>query len=215
METEKVMDKLRDEMAAKHGEPGIQIIGEAMTRMLRLSPDTAEAVGAEGKTLAGAFAAVRSWAEKHKTGNSCFVPPAQAVEIVCGYYGIAPIDLLARAVRELMMEQAGETAEEPQALAEAVAPEKRGGEAATVRERAAQKGEQSEPSVEDSPERAPQTRSPRPRGAEDRLAPEMAEGHEARSQAQAPRRAWPQCEAGRAAAALDLDAELDALLGDL
>ena len=71
METEKVMDKLRDEMAAKHGDPGIQIIGEAMTRMLRLSPDTAEAVGAEGKTLAGAFAAVRSWAEKHKTGNSC------------------------------------------------------------------------------------------------------------------------------------------------
>lgn len=78
MKTEKVMDKLRDEMAAKHGDPGIQIIGEAMTRMLRLSPDTAEAVGAEGKTLAGAFAAVRSWAEKHKTGNSCFVPPAQA-----------------------------------------------------------------------------------------------------------------------------------------
>lgn len=153
METEKVMDKLRDEMAAKHGDPGIQIIGEAMTRMLRLSPDTAEAVGAEGKTLAGAFAAVRSWAEKHKTGNSCFVPPAQAVEIVCGYYGIQPFDLLARAVRELMMEQNGETAEEPQALAEAAAPEKRGGETATVR--------------------------------------------------------------GRAAAALDLDAELDALLGDL
>lgn len=165
METEKVMDKLRDEMAAKHGDPGIQIIGEAMTRMLRLSPDTAEAVGTEGKTLAGAFAAVRSWAEKHKTGNSCFVPPAQAVEIVCGYYGIQPFDLLARAVRELMMEQNGETAEEPQALAEAAEPEKRGGEAATVRERTAQKGEQSEPSVEDSPERAPQTRSPRPSGA--------------------------------------------------
>ena len=181
METEKVMDKLRDEMAAKHGEPGIQIIGEAMTRMLRLSPDTAEAVGAEGKTLAGAFAAVRSWAEKHKTGNSCFVPPAQAVEIVCGYYGIAPIDLLARAVQELMMEQNGETAEEPQALAEAEAPEKRGGEATTVRGRAAQKGEQSEPSRED-----------------------MAQPSAA---------AKPATVRGRAA--LDLDAELDALLGDL
>lgn len=95
METEKVMDKLRDEMAAKHGDPGIQIIGEAMTRMLRLSPDTAEAVGTEGKTLAGAFAAVRSWAEKHKTGNNCFVPPAQAVEIVCEYYGLPDIAVLA------------------------------------------------------------------------------------------------------------------------
>lgn len=152
MKTEKVMDKLRDEMAAKHGDPGIQIIGEAMTRMLRLSPDTAEAVGTEGKTLAGAFAAVRSWAEKHKTGNNCFVPPAQAVEIVCEYYGLPDIAVLARAVGELTAEQTGGTAE-AQAHTEAAEPEKRDGEAATVR--------------------------------------------------------------GRAAAALDLDAELDALLGDL
>ena len=36
-------------------------------------------------------------------------------------------------------------------------------------------------------------RSPRPREAEGRLAPEMAESHEARSQAQAQRRAWSQC----------------------
>ena len=119
METEKVMDKLRDEMAAKHGDAGIQIIGEAMTRMLRLSPDTAEAVGTEGKTLAGAFAAVRSWAEKHKTGNSCFVPPAQAVEIVCEYYGLPDIAVLARAVGELTAEQTGGTAE-AQAHTEAV-----------------------------------------------------------------------------------------------
>ena len=40
---------------------------------------------------------------------------------------------------------------------------------------------------------APTDRSPRPREAEGRLAPEMAESHEARSQAQAQRRAWPQC----------------------
>ena len=39
----------------------------------------------------------------------------------------------------------------------------------------------------------PAGRSPRPREAEGRLAPEMAESHEARSQAQAQRRAWPQC----------------------
>ena len=40
---------------------------------------------------------------------------------------------------------------------------------------------------------APADRSPRPREAEGRLAPEMAESHEARSQAQAQRRAWSQC----------------------
>ena len=40
---------------------------------------------------------------------------------------------------------------------------------------------------------APADRSPPPREAEGRLAPEMAESHEARSQAQAQRRAWPQC----------------------
>ena len=39
----------------------------------------------------------------------------------------------------------------------------------------------------------PADRSPRPREAEGRLTPEMAESHEARSQAQAQRRAWPQC----------------------
>ena len=50
--------------------------------------------------------------------------------------------------------------------------------------------------AEDSPEGDPTGRSPRPREAEGRLAPEMAESHEARSQAQAKRRAWPQCEAG-------------------
>ena len=49
------------------------------------------------------------------------------------------------------------------------------------------------PVLEDSPEGATAGRSPRPREAEGRLAPEMAESHEARSQAQAQRRAWPQC----------------------
>ena len=43
----------------------------------------------------------------------------------------------------------------------------------------------------------PADRSPRPREAEGRLAPEMAESHEARSQAQAQRRAWPQCDSRR------------------
>ena len=51
------------------------------------------------------------------------------------------------------------------------------------------------PVLEDSPEGATAGRSPPPREAEGRLAPEMAEGHEARSQAQAQRRAWPQCAA--------------------
>ena len=49
------------------------------------------------------------------------------------------------------------------------------------------------PVLEDSPEGATAGRSPRPREAEGRLAPEMAESHEARSQAQAQRRAWSQC----------------------
>ena len=119
MNQEQAMDRLRDEMAGKHGNPGVQIIGEAMTRMLQLSPETAEAVGAEGKTLAGAFAAVRSWAEKHQTGCCCFVPPAQTVEIVCEYYGLPDIAVLARAVGELTAEQTGGTAE-AQAHTEAV-----------------------------------------------------------------------------------------------
>ena len=42
----------------------------------------------KGKTLDGAFAEMRKWARKHQRGGACCVSPAQALEIVLGYYGL-------------------------------------------------------------------------------------------------------------------------------
>lgn len=76
------IDRIRDEMAKKHDHPGVVMIGEYVTERV-----TAGAAIPEGKTLEGAFAEIRKYAEKHKTGNYAFVPPAKAYEIVDGYFG--------------------------------------------------------------------------------------------------------------------------------
>lgn len=76
------IDKIRDEMAKKNDHPGVTMIGEYVTERV-----TAGAAIPEGKTLEGAFAEIRKYAEKHKTGNFAFVPPAKAYEIVDGYFG--------------------------------------------------------------------------------------------------------------------------------
>lgn len=76
------IDRIRDEMAKKHDHPGIAMIGEYVTERV-----TAGAAIPEGKTLEGAFAEIRKYAEKHKTGQFAFVPPTKAYEIVDGYFG--------------------------------------------------------------------------------------------------------------------------------
>lgn len=88
------MDEIRDEMAQQHDHAGVQVIGEYVTQRL-----SAGATLQEGKTLIGAFNAVRSWAEKHKTGNYCFVPPETAYKLVDEYFGFgaaAPVDAPAK-----------------------------------------------------------------------------------------------------------------------
>ena len=82
------MDALRDEMAKHHDSPGIAYIGECMTGRLQADHTLADRLTATGKTLAGAFESIRSYASKHKTGNYAFVPPEKGVAIACEYYGI-------------------------------------------------------------------------------------------------------------------------------
>ena len=76
------MDRIRDEMAQKHDHPGIAMIGEYVTRRLEQGETLAE-----GKTLAGAFDAIYTYAKAHKTGNYAYVPPEKAYELVDGYFG--------------------------------------------------------------------------------------------------------------------------------
>lgn len=107
------MDKIRDEMAGR-GDPGVQVIGEAMTRLLQLQPELADKVLEEGKTLKGAFAKVRDWAKANAKGGFCYVPPVKAAEIVAEYWGVDTTAMM-QAV------QGAETHAHAQAVAEAAA----------------------------------------------------------------------------------------------
>lgn len=81
------LDKVRDEMAAKANNPGVQTMGEGLTEMLQQRPEIAAQILTKDKTVEGAFDEVRKYAQSHKTGNFAFVPPQKAMEIVAGYFG--------------------------------------------------------------------------------------------------------------------------------
>ena len=83
------VDRIRDEMAKEAGNPGIQFLGGWLTGELDKRPELAEKLLDEKKSVKGAFDQIRSYAEKHKTGNFAFVPPEKALEIVSEYYGFS------------------------------------------------------------------------------------------------------------------------------
>lgn len=75
------IDKIRDEMA-KSGDQAIQVIGEyATTRVLD------GCTVADGKTLKGAFDAIRDYAKKHQRQGYAIVVPDDAYRVVDDYYG--------------------------------------------------------------------------------------------------------------------------------
>lgn len=100
------MDKIRDELAG-NSNPGVQMIGEAMTALLMAAPELSDKILQEGKTLAGAFNNLKDYASKNKTGGFAFVPPAKAAEIVAKYWDI-DIAAMKRAVLAAEMESMGE-----------------------------------------------------------------------------------------------------------
>ena len=82
------IDALRDEMAKHPGHAGIAAIGEYLTERLQADLTLADRLDAGGKTLEGAFSAVRDYARKHQSGGCGFVSDTQAFAIACEYYGI-------------------------------------------------------------------------------------------------------------------------------
>ena len=82
------LDKLRDEMAREAKNPGIQYLGQWLTGELEKNAGAAEKILQEGKTLKGAFEAIRKYAEKIRTGNFAFVPPEKGIELAADYYGL-------------------------------------------------------------------------------------------------------------------------------
>lgn len=105
------MDKIRDEMATSKN-PGVQMIGEAMTKLLAECPELGSTIEQEGKTLQGAFDRVKAYAKKHAQSGCCFVPPQKAAEIVAEYWGI-DIAMMQQAVAEAYMPAVAKMPEKP------------------------------------------------------------------------------------------------------
>lgn len=82
------MDKLRDEMAAAKDDSSIAVLGEYMTERLLGDEALAGAVLAKGKTLAGAFGAIKEYARKHQKNGFACVDEETAYRVTCEYYGI-------------------------------------------------------------------------------------------------------------------------------
>ena len=88
MAREEAMDRLRDEIAKAADRPEIALIGEYLTGRLAAAPEIGDKLNAKGKTIDGAFGAVKEWARKNQKNGYCAVTDEKAFEIVCGYYGI-------------------------------------------------------------------------------------------------------------------------------
>lgn len=85
MRGNELMDHVRDEMAAA-GDGYVEMLGEMMTVYLQRHPETE--IG-DGKTLKGAFAHMRSAAQKKQKDRCYAMPPAEAFALLMEYYGIA------------------------------------------------------------------------------------------------------------------------------
>lgn len=99
------IDKVRDEMA-KSKDRKIDYLGEGMTALLRIHPEYAEAVAAEGKTLAGCLEAIK------KGARGGISDPAMSTQAICGYYGIK-CDNIERLAVEVHLAMLGHDAQTP------------------------------------------------------------------------------------------------------
>lgn len=66
----------------------IQVIGNFMVQHITDFPEDAELVLAEGKSLKGAYEAMRKAAEKVKVGNCAVLSDDEGFRIVREYYGV-------------------------------------------------------------------------------------------------------------------------------
>ena len=86
------MAKLREEMAREDARPWIGSVGEVMTDILLTNPAAAPAILTEGKTLAGAYAALEDYAIRNRDNDACrYIGPGRAIQIIAGYYGFNPV----------------------------------------------------------------------------------------------------------------------------
>lgn len=62
-------------------------IGMMLLSWIDYADNAAELILTDGKTIKGAFEAVREYASAHRTGNYACVPPTKAMELILKYFG--------------------------------------------------------------------------------------------------------------------------------
>lgn len=85
---DKAVEKIRDEMVAKTNDTYIQVVGDTLLHHLTVSPTAADKIMAQGKTIAGSLSAMRSAAEKKKSGSCAVLTDAEGFAVVLEYFGI-------------------------------------------------------------------------------------------------------------------------------
>lgn len=80
--------KIRDEMAENTANASIQRIGDYLLQQLQSSPDAAQQILAEGKTLRGSLAAMAKEAQKQKVGNCAVLTDEEGFALVRQYFGM-------------------------------------------------------------------------------------------------------------------------------
>lgn len=62
-------------------------IGMMLLSWIDYADNAAELILTDGKTIKGAFEAIRDYASVHRTGNYACVPPTKAMELILKYFG--------------------------------------------------------------------------------------------------------------------------------
>ncbi|OME03394.1 hypothetical protein BSK54_08050 [Paenibacillus odorifer] len=98
---EQAVNKLRAEMEASKN-PYVKVVGEHLLNVLEINPAAAEKVLAEGKTISGALAAMKTEATKNKFDGMAMLTDEEGYAIALKYFGLtgtipAPAVALAQA----------------------------------------------------------------------------------------------------------------------
>lgn len=108
----KAVDKIRDEMAK--ASDAVCMVGEIVTLYLQSDPANAEKILAEGKTLEGAYAAMRNYARQKRM--ECMTPD-QASARIADYYDMETKKMMD--MHQAVKESVPDETTKPQARAEA------------------------------------------------------------------------------------------------
>ena len=103
MTGQRLMDSVRDEMAATK-DRAVEQLGELMTVFLTAHPD---AEAQEGKTLSGAYEALREAARKGQKGGCYAMADGEALRLSLTYYGIKGYDMTDGDVLQMILAHYG------------------------------------------------------------------------------------------------------------